>query len=67
MLHHVVTHVNLDTSDLLPLDRSVQAGIDLCRWFAAEARRIYASLSEDDAARDDRRLVESSGARRPHH
>ena len=36
----------------------MKAGIRLARWFAAEARRVYAILDEDEDGREDRRLVE---------
>jgi DNA polymerase I-like protein with 3'-5' exonuclease and polymerase domains len=59
LLHHVVTHVHLDVDDRRPVGvKSVEAGVTLCRWFAAEARRIYSILSESDDQRDARRLVE---------
>jgi hypothetical protein len=38
--------------------RSVLAGVALCTWFAGEARRIYATLSESSADRETRTLVE---------
>ena len=64
LLHHVVTHVHLDTADVRPVGpRSVEAGIALCQWFANEARRIYSTLTEDDEERNDRRLVEFIRAR----
>lgn len=37
---------------------SMHAGITMAEWFKAEARRVYALLSESDADRDRRRLVE---------
>jgi hypothetical protein len=37
---------------------SMQAGIILARWFAREARRVYAALGETDEERDHRRLIE---------
>lgn len=37
---------------------SVAAGVELSRWFGHEARRVYSILTEDDEARDRRRLVE---------
>ena len=41
------------------IDRaSIDAGIRLSRWFADEALRIYSMQSEDEDARDRRRLVE---------
>src|SRR5262249_37434894 len=59
LLHHVVTHVYLESDDLREVgSRSVEAGITLCRWFAHEIRRIYATLSESTEECDARRLVE---------
>jgi hypothetical protein len=59
LVHHVVTHVGLEVDDLRPIGRrSIEAGVTLARWFAAEGRRIYAALSETSAERDTRRLVE---------
>ncbi|HEY1379752.1 MAG TPA: DUF3987 domain-containing protein, partial [Gemmataceae bacterium] len=65
LIHHVVTLTGLDCIDTEhPVGvRSVEAGVALCRWFAAEARRIYAILSESDEERDARRLVEFVRAR----
>jgi Protein of unknown function (DUF3987) len=37
---------------------SMNAGIALTTWFKGEARRVYAMLTESDAERDGRRLVE---------
>jgi hypothetical protein len=37
---------------------SMKAGIVLAQWFKAEARRVYALLSESDEDRDQRRLIE---------
>jgi len=37
---------------------SMKAGIELAQWFKAEARRVYALLSESDDDRDQRRLAE---------
>src|SRR5262249_39627522 len=59
LIHHVVTLVGLDVSDLRPIGlRSVEAGVKLCQWFANEASRIYTTLSESAQERDMRRLVE---------
>jgi hypothetical protein len=59
LLHHVVTHVGLETDDSRQVGvRSVKAGTTLCRWFAAEARRLYSTLTESEVQRDGRRLVE---------
>jgi len=43
-----------DTVDLA----SMEAGIGLAEWFKQETRRVYALLSESDADRDRRRLME---------
>lgn len=37
---------------------SVRSAIGMARWFAGEARRIYAMLAESDADRNRRRLAE---------
>lgn len=37
---------------------SIDAGIQLSRWFADEALRVYQTLGEEDEARDRRQLVE---------
>jgi DNA polymerase-1 len=66
MLHHVVTHLPIDGADELdgpdPSDpvglASMEAGIELARWFAAEAERVYAMLDESGQQREERRLVE---------
>lgn len=59
LLHHVVSRVALGLPDLVPVEEeSVAAGIRLCQWFAAEARRIYSTLAETAGQRDTRHLVE---------
>jgi hypothetical protein len=59
LLHHVVTRAARGEDDLgLVGEESVLAGVALCRWFAREARRVYAILSESAEERDARRLVE---------
>jgi hypothetical protein len=59
LLHHVVTCVGRNADDRQEVGaRSVEAGIGLARWFASEARRIYAMLGESPEERQDRRLVE---------
>ncbi len=59
LVHHVVSELAAGEDDRGPIQlASVQAGIILCRWFGAEARRIYASLSEPAEDRARRRLVE---------
>ena len=37
---------------------SMKAGIELAQWFKAEARRVYAMLSESDDDRRQRQLIE---------
>jgi hypothetical protein len=64
LLHHVVSHVMAQTDDCDPMEaQSIEAGIRLCRWFAAEAVRIYTMLSESEEERAARRLVEFIEAR----
>lgn len=59
LVHHVVTCVSAGEDDRQPVrPESIHAGIALVRWFAAEARRIYAVLSESHEERDCRRMVE---------
>jgi hypothetical protein len=59
LLHHVASKVARGEDDRAPVEvGSVEAGIVLCRWFGAEARRIYATLSESDEERATRKLVE---------
>src|SRR5262249_5910847 len=59
LLHHVVAHVVAGVDDARPVaEKSMQAGIDLARWFADEAVRIYATLRESEEERQTRRLVE---------
>ena len=38
--------------------QSIAAAVKLAQWFKNEARRVYAMLSESDAHRDQRRLIE---------
>lgn len=50
-------------SDLDPDQRnidakSIAAGVELCRWFGHEAKRVYAMLGEDEGQRERWRLVE---------
>jgi hypothetical protein len=59
LIHHVVTHVALDTTDDRDIgSASVEAGITLARWFAQETRRVYAALKESDVERQTRRLLD---------
>jgi DNA polymerase I-like protein with 3'-5' exonuclease and polymerase domains len=62
LIHHVVTH--LDADDCGPVGpTSMAAGIELARWFAAEAERVYAMLDETNEEREERKLVEFVGLR----
>ncbi len=59
LLHHVVSHVGTDVDDRTAItEASVLAGIELARWFAAEAVRVYYTLSESKEERKTRRLIE---------
>jgi hypothetical protein len=59
LIHHVVTHVGLDTHDDRDIGPcSVEAGVTLARWYAQEARRIYAALRESDVERQTRCLLD---------
>jgi hypothetical protein len=59
LLHHVVSLRARGLDDEAPVGpESVLAGIRLCRWFAAEARRIYSTLSETEEERNARTLYE---------
>jgi hypothetical protein len=64
LVHHVVTHIGLDVDDRREVGiKSVEAGVALALWFAGEARRVYAMLTETDEEREARRLVEFVGGR----
>jgi hypothetical protein len=64
LLHHVVTCAAEGWDSRGPISRaSMEAGIELCRWFAREARRVYAALREPDEDRANRRLYEYIHAR----
>jgi hypothetical protein len=64
LIHHVADRVARLEEDSDPVGAaSVRAGVTLCRWFAAEARRVYATLSESEDERATRRLVEWVQAR----
>jgi hypothetical protein len=59
LLHHVVSCAAAEDDDLREVgDRSVRVGIALAEWFAGEAARVYATLKESAAQREQRRLVE---------
>jgi hypothetical protein len=47
LVHHVVSRAGRGESDLCPVEaESVAAGVDMARWFAFEAERVYAVLAE---------------------
>ena len=50
----------LESPDVVDV-ASMKSGIELAQWFKAEARRVYALLSETDDDRIQRRLVEWVG------
>jgi hypothetical protein len=60
LVHHVVASVTRDElADIPAVAReSIEAGIVLARWFAREARRVYAMLGETEDDRQTRRLVD---------
>jgi DNA polymerase-1 len=59
LLHHVVAHVAAGVDDRCPITEvSATTGIALARWFAEEAKRIYATLSETEDERDLRSLIQ---------
>jgi hypothetical protein len=60
LLHHVVTCIAREEDDRdSPVGiESMRAGIELCHWFAREARRIYTMLAETQDQTATRRLVE---------
>lgn len=64
LVHHVTTLVAAGKEDVQPVSlASVEAGVHLCLWFAAEARRVYGALAESDWQRG-LRLLEEYVARR---
>jgi DNA polymerase I-like protein with 3'-5' exonuclease and polymerase domains len=59
LVHHVVTCVWLKVDDHCEVGvKSIEAGAELARWFAYEARRIYSTVRESEEERRARRLVE---------
>jgi hypothetical protein len=58
LVHHLIRKVSgEDVGDGIDAV-SIAAGVKLSRWFAHEARRVYAMLAEDDEARQRRQSVE---------
>jgi hypothetical protein len=67
LLHHIVTKVAAGDDCNDPVEpASVEAGAALVRWFAYEARRVYALLQESEEDRRTRRLVEFVRSRGGH-
>jgi hypothetical protein len=62
LVHHVVTLESRGGDDpdepARVGEKSITAGVEMAKWFAAEARRIYAMLREDDGDRQVRRLID---------
>jgi DNA polymerase-1 len=59
LLHHVVSHVSAGVADCGSItETSARAGIELARWFAYEACRIYAMLHQSHEETRIRDLVE---------
>jgi len=58
LVHHLIRQV-IDEDVGEGIDAvSIAAGVKLSRWFAHEARRVYAMLAEDDDAKQRRQSVE---------
>jgi hypothetical protein len=58
LVHHLIRKVSGEGVGEGIDAASIAAGVKLSRWFANEARRVYAVLNEDDSARHRRQLVE---------
>lgn len=59
LIHHVVNYAAAEVNDRTAIGTSsMRAGIELARWFANEATRIYMMFRETEDERDLRRLVE---------
>lgn len=57
-MHHLIRHTSGEAVGEGIDAVSIAAGVKLSRWFAHEARRVYAMLAEDDDARQRRQSVE---------
>lgn len=57
LVQRAADDADLESPDAVDAD-SMKAGIELAQWFKAEARRVYALLSESDNGREQRRLAE---------
>ncbi|UCC30004.1 MAG: DUF3987 domain-containing protein [Phycisphaerales bacterium] len=59
LLFHLVRWAALPDADEGPIESwAIEAGTRLAEWFADEAERVYGLLGENDAEREDRRLIE---------
>ncbi len=61
LVHHLIRQVSPGGGEAMGdgIDAvSIAAGEKLSRWFAHEAKRVYAMLAEDDEARQRRQMVE---------
>lgn len=59
LVHHVAEKLFCGEDDLTQVQpESIQAGVELVKWFAAEAERIYSLLSESEEQGSARRLAE---------
>jgi hypothetical protein len=64
LLYHVISHAVIGSDDAVSVGvESIEAGITLARWFAGEARRIYAILSESAEEKDTRQLIDFINSR----
>jgi hypothetical protein len=61
LVHYVASRAADDAGPIGT--ESIEAGITLARWFAGEARRVYATLSESSDEREARRLIKFIRAR----
>jgi hypothetical protein len=62
LVRQVARDCTLESADAIDA-ASVQAAVDMVRWFAQEAKRVYGILGESDAERDQRELIEWIGRR----
>jgi len=58
LVHHLIRQVSGEDVGEGVDAVSIAAGVKLSRWFAHEAKRVYAMLAEDDEARQRRQSVE---------
>jgi hypothetical protein len=59
LLYHIISHAVIGSDDAVAVGvESTEAGITLARWFAGEARRIYANHLESAEEKDTCRLID---------